>query len=96
MADLRTAELRLQDAALALVEDTIEQAAEALHEVDKIYQAVGHSDNYFLQDRERCVRLAEELAGVVYLENADGSRHSTMREKLLKAESRLANPKTVH
>jgi len=86
---LRVAELYLQDAAMSLVHDTPKQAAEALHEVYKIYQEVGNSDEYFLQDRERAIRLAEMAADITYLVNPDGSRTSIMRDKLLKAEMLL-------
>ncbi len=90
----RQAELYLQDAALSLVSDSPKQAAEAMHEVYKIIKEVGNSDEFFLQERERIVRLAEMEADIMYLENPDGSRTSLMRDKLLQAEMLLAE--TLH
>ena len=49
---------------------------------------------FFLQERERIVRLAEMEADIMYLENPDGSRTSLMRDKLLQAEMLLAE--TLH
>ena len=93
----RRAELYLQDAAMALVEDTPRQAAEAFHEVYKAFYELGYTDDYFMQSRERAVRVAEMVADVVFLENPDGSRTSVMRDKLLKAEMELGKESiTVH
>lgn len=93
----RQAELYLQSAAESLVNDTPKQAAEALHETFKIFYEIGYSDEYFMQSRERIVRLAEMTADIPYLENPDGSRESTLREKLRLAEMELGRERiTTH
>jgi hypothetical protein len=97
MDAIRQAELYLQDAAMALAEDTPKQAAEALHEVYKAYSSIGYSDEYFMQDRERMIRVAEMAVDAHYLVNPDGSRTSMLRDKLLKAEMELGKESiTVH
>ncbi len=93
----RRAELYLQDAAMALVDDTPKQAAEAFHEVFKAFTELGYTDYYFMQSRERAIRVAEMAANLTYFEQADGTRTSVIRDKLERAEMELGKESiTVH
>jgi len=93
----RLADLRLYDAVGALVNDSPRQAAEAFHEVYKLFYEVGYTDEYFMQSRERALLLAEMDSDVLVTINPDGSKNSLMRVRLLAAEMELGKESiTLH